>query len=285
MISTPPMSSSSDNPTFRFRVASQLSRSALHAPLRWLAGQFERYMDVANNYNNCNFALNGEGAFVARGAPHWRVALDLGANQGDWTLSVLAANPRCRVHCFEPSPRTARMLREALAGRDGAVVHNVGVGEREATLKFNEYGEGSVLSSFVSREGSVGILPERVIDVPVVSLDAFLDQQNIAAVDYAKIDTEGYEMPILRGARASLESRRIRCMQFEYGGAWLDSGESIRNAGQLLQGIGWKLYRMLPEGVLPVHYDHRRDENFKYANFVATGDDAVLGEWGVRVLG
>jgi FkbM family methyltransferase len=272
-------------PSLRFRVASQLARSPLHPPLRWMAAQLERYMDVANNYNNCEFALNGEGEVITRGAPHWSLALDLGANHGDWALAVTAANPACRVHCFEPSPRTAVTLRGRVAGAANVTVHNVGVGEREGTLAFHDYGDGSVLSSFLSREGSTNMKAEQVIDVPVVSLDAFLDAHHIAAVDYAKIDTEGYEMPILRGARQSLQSRRIRCLQFEYGGTWLDAGESIRNAGLLLKEHGWTLYRLLADGVMPVHYDHRRDENFKYANFVATGDDAVLREWGVRVIG
>lgn len=275
---------SSAPPTFRFRVASQLSRSPLGAPLRWVAGQFERYMDVANNFNNCDFASNGEGAMIARAARHWSVALDLGANQGDWALTVVDANPGCRVHCFEPSPRTARILRDNVAGRAGITVHNVGIGEREDVLRFHEYGAGSVLSSFVSREGSVGIKAEQVIEVPVVSLDAFLDEHAIASVDYAKLDTEGYEMPILRGARKSLQSRRIRCLQFEYGGAWLDAGESLRNAGMLLREVGCSMYRLLPDGLLPVRYDHRHDENFKYANFVVTSDEALLRGWGVQVF-
>jgi FkbM family methyltransferase len=272
-------------PSLRFRIASQLARSPLHPPLRWAAAQLERYMDVANNYNNCEFSLNGEGEFIARGAPHWKLALDLGANHGDWALSVANVNPACKVHCFEPSPRTATTLRERLRDTRNVTIHNVGVGDREATLAFHDYGDGSVLSSFLSREGSTGQKAEQIIEVPVVSLDAFLDMQGIASVDYAKIDTEGYEMPILRGARKSLQSRRIRCLQFEYGGTWLDAGESIRNAGLLLKEHGWTLYRLLTDGVLPVRYDHRRDENFKYANFVATGDDDVLREWGVKVLG
>lgn len=138
---------------------------------------------------------------MTRGAPHWKVAFDLGANLGDWALTVNSLAPECRVHCFEPSPRTVRTLRTNLAGRENLTVHHLGVGDREGMLAFHDYGDGSVMSSFLSREGSTGERAERVIDVPIGTLDAFLEAHSIASVDYAKIDTEGYEMPILRGAQ------------------------------------------------------------------------------------
>lgn len=266
-----------------FRLATRISRSPLDAPLRWVADKLQRYVDIADNYNNCDLASNGEGHLVDAGAPHWRLALDLGANQGDWALSVTARNPACVVHCFEPSPITAKRCQAALAGRSTVTVHNVGVGDRDATLAFYDYGDGSVLSSFVSREGSVRMKPERVVDVPVVTLDAWLDAQGIDRVDFCKIDTEGYEMPILRGARRALQSRRIGCVQFEYGGTWLDAGEALRSAVALFDELGWSVFRLLPDGLAPLHYDHRTDEHFKYANFVATPDRAELERWGVRV--
>lgn len=267
-----------------FRLATRLARSPLHPPLAWLSSRLGRYMDVAQNANNCDFGSNGEGYLMARGAPHWKVALDLGANLGDWALTVNNLSPGCRVHCFEPSPRTVRTLRANLAGRDNLVVHHLGVGDREGMLAFHDYGDGSVASSFLSREGSTGERAEQVVDVPISTLDAFLDAQGVGSVDYAKIDTEGYEMPILRGAQRSLSSGRIRALQFEYGGTWLDAGESLRNASRLFAELHWTLYRLLPDGLSPLRYDHRRDETFKYSNYVAVGDPTVLDAWGVKVF-
>jgi FkbM family methyltransferase len=240
-------------------------------------------MDVAQNFNNCDLASNGEGHLVTAGAPHWRVALDLGANQGDWALTVAAHNDGCRVHCFEPSPSTAEQCRRNTRRHEAITVHNVGAGDRDGTLAFHDYGAGSVLSSFVAREGSVGMKAERVVEVPVVTLDRWLDAQGVDRVDFLKIDTEGFEMPILRGARGSLGSGRIGCVQFEYGGTWLDAGESLRNAAELFQSAGWSLFRLLPDALEAVTYDHRAHENFKYTNYVAAPHRGVLDAWGLQV--
>lgn len=266
-----------------FDVATRVSRSPLHGPLRWLHARLQRYMDVAENYNNCDLASNGEGHLVTSGARHWKVALDLGSNQGDWALTVAANNAACAVHCFEPSPSTAAQCTRNTGRFPSITVHNLGVGDRDGRLDFHDYGAGSVLSSFVSREGSVGLKAERVVEVPVVTLDRWLDAQGIARVDYLKIDTEGFEMPILRGARASLAAQRVACVQFEYGGTWLDAGESLRNAAELFHAVGWTLYRLLPDALEPVTYDHRTHENYKYANFIAAPSRAVLDAWGVKI--
>jgi hypothetical protein len=51
--------------------------------------------------------------------------------------------------------------------------------------------------------------------VPVVTLDEFCRQRAIAAIDLLKIDTEGYEVPVLEGARDLLKSGSIRAVLAE----------------------------------------------------------------------
>jgi FkbM family methyltransferase len=264
-----------------FEVASRIARSPLDTPLRWLAGRLTRYTDIADNLNNCDFASNGEGFVMRRGAPHWRVAFDVGANMGDWARDVVGYNGACAVHSFEASPSTFEVLRERVGGVAGITLHAMGAGEVEGEMAFHDQGRGSVLSSFVSRDPSGAGHTERVVPVRVRPLDAVRAELGLEHVDFIKVDTEGYELPVLRGLRQTMTERRVDCVQFEYGGTWLDAHARLHDACALFATHGFKVYRLLPDRVTPLTYEAQRDEHFKYANFLATHDPSVFTRWGI----
>jgi hypothetical protein len=49
-----------------------------------------------------------------------------------------------------------------------------------------------------------------------VTIDNYLDRENISTVTLMKIEIEGYELTAVRGATRSLQSRRIQAVYFEY---------------------------------------------------------------------
>jgi FkbM family methyltransferase len=249
--------------------------------LRRLQRRLERHFDRRDNWNNDNPATNGEWCLLDRVAPRLRLALDLGANVGDWTARLLAAQPACTVHAFEASPRTFPHLQRRLGQLPGVQLHAVGLGAAAGMLTFHDYGENSGLSSFVSREASVGLTPERILQVPVTTVDIVLGEIGNPHVDFVKIDTEGWELPILRGMVKTLQQRRVTAVQFEYGGAWIDAGTTLGVAAHWLGGFGYELYRLRPNAVERVHYHPQEYETFKYANFLALAARDVLRDWAI----
>ncbi len=264
-----------------FEVASRIARSPLDAPLRWLAGRLTRYTDIADNLNNCDFATNGEGFVMRQGAPHWTVAFDVGANMGDWARDVVRANPACRVHSFEASPSTYEMLRERVGHLPTVTLHAMGAGAEEGELNFHDEGRGSVLSSFVTRDQTGAHRGDRVVPVRVRPLDAVREELGLDRVDFIKVDTEGYELPVLRGLAKTLAARAVDCVQFEYGGTWLDAGSRLLDAVGLLEGHGYMIHRLMPDRVQRFGYNAERDEHFKYSNFLAVHDPSVFDRWGI----
>ena len=267
----------------RRSIARAISKTPLHGRLCSLARIFERYVDASNNYNDCEFATNGEGFVVARCAPHWRLVLDVGANLADWTLSVLAKSAAATVHCFEPSPVTYRHLTDRIGRMSNVVLHNTGIGAMEGVLLFHDYGVDSGISSFFSREGSVGKRPERVLELPITTLDAFISGHSIDHVDFVKIDTEGAEMSVLEGMAGTLSKGLIDGLQFEYGGTWIDAGRTLGSACKFLKAKGYEVFRMQPEHLSPLQYSGSRDERYKYSNYIAAKSRAVLERWGMSV--
>src|SRR5437867_3346446 len=117
--------------------------------IRCVHGKLGRHLDRLDNWNNDNPATNGEWFLLDRVAPRLRLALDIGANLGDWTARLLAGNPACLVHALEASPRTFSHLSRRFATAPNVRLYQCGVGASPGQLPFHDYGENSGLSSFV----------------------------------------------------------------------------------------------------------------------------------------
>jgi FkbM family methyltransferase len=118
--------------------------------------------------------------------------VDVGANFGIWTRYV--AKMDFKVHAFEPSPQPFKHL--AKNAPPNVYVYNVALGEKE--------GEG--LLNLHDTHGHDGLVKKakdftgKTIKVPIKTLDSF----KIKNVGLIKIDTEGYEIPVLLGARKTI---------------------------------------------------------------------------------
>jgi FkbM family methyltransferase len=136
--------------------------------------------------------------------------LDAGANKGQFTLMATRVRRGVPVHAYEPHPGETKTFR-AVHGRNGKVVlHELALGEREgnAELIISKQTDSSsllpaaqTLSDLFSGTEASG----ETCTVRVAPLDAFpLHWQN-ASKALLKIDVQGYELQVLKGARQALK--------------------------------------------------------------------------------
>jgi FkbM family methyltransferase len=121
--------------------------------------------------------------------------LDVGSNIGMaavWFRSQLPGRP---IHCFEPLVENTRMT--ALNCPEAAV-HRVAVGAGPGTLSL-DVDEDAVMASSIPWDHSA----ERR-DVPVIALDDHVRAHGIERIAVLKIDAEGMELDVLRGAAETL---------------------------------------------------------------------------------
>ena len=135
------------------------------------------------------------------------VVLDCGANIGLFTRKALAAGAGLVV-AIEPGPENVACLRknfarEIEAGR--VIVYPKGVWNAEMTLTFHVDPANSAADSFVVRRSS-----DKVIEIPVTTIDRLARELNLARVDFIKMDIEGSERQALEGAAATLRNDRPR---------------------------------------------------------------------------
>ena len=203
---------------------------------------------------------NGEAWLVRQLAPRCRVVIDVGANVGEWSARVLEAAPNARLIAYEPSASACMAFRRRHDGR--AELVDAAVGDQAGEVHFFEETDAGETSSLVTNAKG------HRRRVRMVTLDEELDRLDVEHVDLLKIDAEGYDLHVLRGARRALESARVSTVQFEYNAAWAAAGSTLAAAIALLEATGFELRLLRAGGLEPVDYE-RYGEHFSYSNYVA----------------
>jgi FkbM family methyltransferase len=145
--------------------------------------------------------------------PKEPVALDVGANVGRWTRGFLDIYPGARVVMIEAQPELMTTL-QRLADRHPSVsAVNAVLSDSETTQDFyvchgDRHGSGSSLLPELTGE------PLEKRSVTTTTIDALVDSLGLTGrVDLMKLDTQGSELDILRGASRTLGS--VSCLQLE----------------------------------------------------------------------
>jgi FkbM family methyltransferase len=147
------------------------------------------------------------------------VIFDVGANVGQSVESYLEIFEAPRIASFEPSSACFRELESKFAGRSGVTVRQCALGPDVATCELDVY-EFSVLNSVLpmDRSGTNRFHDRKPIGkerVPVLTLDRVAEEYNASHIDVLKIDTQGYDLQVLRGGESLWSKRRVSVVQIE----------------------------------------------------------------------
>lgn len=126
----------------------------------------------------------------------FRMAIDIGGNIGFWARDF--CDRFDRVEIFEPDASNLECLRENIRGHSNYNIHEVGLGDKNTQLKFYVSPTTSGGHSVFREQVFEDTVTETVIDVHR------LDDYGFTDVDLIKIDTQGSELNILRGATETL---------------------------------------------------------------------------------
>lgn len=147
--------------------------------------------------------------------------IDIGAHVGRHMYPMLdCVGTGGRILAFEPIPDLASALRSEVAARglEGTItVHQLALADTSGTTTFVIAVDAPGYSGLRRRVYDTPT-STREIEVQLSTLDSIMAQASVDTADYLKIDAEGAEWSILRGARGTLvRSRPI--VSFEFGEA------------------------------------------------------------------
>jgi FkbM family methyltransferase len=145
-----------------------------------------------------------------------RSIVDVGANEGQFARSALKHFPGAHVYCFEPLPGPFRALQAWAAERPAAIsVFNVALGEEESQAEMFVHADHTPSSSLLkSTELSTRLYPftsrQTSVVVPIRRLDDVISAapRRLEPDVLVKLDVQGFEGRVLRGARALMQQAR-----------------------------------------------------------------------------
>jgi FkbM family methyltransferase len=170
--------------------------------------------------------------------------LDVGANIGLVSLLLARRFPDRVIHAFEPNPTTFETL-EANIARNGAnkvSCHRYAVSDADGTVMFDNDPVARGTAS-ISRDGS-----RHAAEVPAITLDSFVAKHAISSIGLLKIDVEGYETLVFRGAKHVLNEIRPS-IYFEVCPDLTErAGFGAADPARMLLDAGYDLRRLTDDG-------------------------------------
>lgn len=171
-------------------------------------------------------------------------AFDVGSNIGIFACRIASLGHR--VHAFEPMPDTHCRLEKNVAsnGLENLVRTNLmGIGEEVGFAEFERPGNSPGLSR-LSLTGGPG-----VTKVPLTTLDTYTEKEGIDHIDFLKIDVEGMETRVIRGARRLFKEKRIGNVLIEICAENLHhAGTSTEELFGEIDSLSYEACRLLDDG-------------------------------------
>ena len=230
-----------------------------------------------NGYYNGNLDTNGEYRLVTALAKRCALFVDIGYNEGVVSKKFQHFNPDIKIVGFEPNPAMPtnpsdhQIVRLALSDVSNTkakfFVHpdHSGVSSLNERTQLNP----SYRKNFVSFE----VLLERLDDV----YKGLIPSSHSGDV-FLKIDVEGSEAKVFRGAETFFKEKRP-VGYFEYSEGWKESGELLQNLFYKFDAIDYRLYRVTPLGLEHIRFFHHSMENYIYQNIFFAPKDYLDTFW------
>ncbi len=224
-------------------------------------------------YDQCNMQTNGESHVIRHLIKSKMTVLDVGAHVGDWTREILRINNHVKIYAFEPIVQNYQELRKKFEANRTVSTFNLALSDNSSndSMFFYDTPKASKLSSFFHRpilDSSLHAIPHEIM-VTTITLDAFCKQHKMHHIDFLKIDTEGAEFRILKGAKDMLARQAISFIQFEYGGTYKDANVTLKKVYGYLTALEYHIFRISPAKLIYLQEWKPSFENYRYSNYLA----------------
>ena len=226
-------------------------------------------------YNNHkDFYSSGEIYFlrkISKEKP--KICLDIGANVGKYS-SYLLQNSSAKIIAFEPMPKTFNELSKIRKNySDRFFVYNIGLGHKK-TMKNIYYDKNNLQwANFNPEVNKIDYLKnnKRKIRCSLNTLDNFVKKNKKifnSRIDLIKIDTEGFELEVLKGAKKTIKKLKPKYIQIEYNWHHLFKNINLYYFSKFLKD--YDTYKILPfsKKLLKINSEKPEHNYFNYSNIV-----------------
>ena len=242
----------------RTKIRDKLIRLLIQTPRSESALKLLRlYCDTLDGERTGDMDYNGEFNVMLEQLPYCSTVIDAGACSGQWASKAIEANPNIDLYCLEP-----------LRGNFDQLCSHPHL-SRAKCFQFALGSGNQMLDMDPETQSMHRVNSKQPEQVEQITLDNFLKDALIENVDFLKLDVEGHEIDVLKGATHALSQGRIKRVQFEYGPDWIFARTQLRDAFQVFHAHGFVIHHILPRSTKRIDQYSSWLENYRYKNFLA----------------
>ncbi|MGB0579777.1 MAG: FkbM family methyltransferase [Limisphaerales bacterium] len=157
--------------------------------------------------------------------------LDVGANIGEFSEWVAKFWPEAKIHAFEPLPCCLSPLQQVAARHPQVSIHEFALGEKsgEAEMFENEFSPSSSLLPMTDRHREIWpkTAKDKPVNVPIRTLDAFVEENQLSTPTLLKLDVQGFEINVLRGASKALKNVAVILSEVQFDAFYEDQTDFL----------------------------------------------------------
>ncbi len=170
------------------------------------------------------------------------IAFDVGANVGTTSIEMLEYSNQ--VFAFECHPDTFKKLEHSLTGKN-AYAFEIALSDVSGSNVFYDYGDLGYINSLSPNSRYAVRFGKKPSELHVITstIDKFCAQQNVFQIDILKIDTEGHDFIVIKGAERMLRNNAITFIYFEFNNFVQEkgtSGGSLNEVTEFLSKFGFQ---------------------------------------------
>jgi FkbM family methyltransferase len=233
------------------------------------ANLLEKWSRILAESSMCclpEFELNGEKKFIEDTKVPLERVIDGGANQGDWSATLIRARPELKdIVLIEPNEQLSQALQTRFQDESKVTIKCFALDYRRDRLPFVLRSKTDThahlnFSCPTTENGERTVLTQ--------TIDGLMKELKWPSIDLLKLDLEGFDHYALLGGRQTLAEGKISLIQFEVTRAWEQSGCSPCATFRFLDQLGFDLYYIHPGGLKKIKISETPHFSI-YSNFCA----------------
>ncbi len=210
------------------------------------------------NYRNTEIDKNGELVFIDKVANHCKqnkkiTLFDVGANIGNYSKTLTERFPaHSEIFAFEPFSVPFKKLAELAQSQKQIHPYQLGLSDKNEKMVVYSSDEFSEIGGVYNRSFIFHDMPHDKEEVnQFKTIASFCEENKIDTIDFLKVDVEGHELAVLKGAEPLLKRSAIDFIQFEFGAGNHFSRTYFMDFYELLEQ-NYVMYRLLKDGMVEI---------------------------------
>lgn len=212
-------------------------------------------------FNDTNFETNGELKFFNSIKNNMKTIFDVGCRSDSLFLQF----PN-EVHYFDPEFAFLSELQKLPTINSKSFYNNFGLSDKNEKIDYYPK-----YQSFVDRVNVDGTDVNNKKILELRTAYSYIEDNKIEHIDFLKIDTEGYELKVIKGFGDKIDN--VDIIQFEYGGTWKDINIKLLDMVEYLKPHGFINFYYLSNNGLYKIIDYT--DHYQYCNIICMNENPI----------